>query len=218
MVLLKEMDSRKPVGRIYVDQALRNEYQLLQSRLPDAYAYTASAGTITAGSASFTLPSASSAEYAGDIRIQLQSDNSFLTKLHQDEMQRFRDGSSTTSTGRPRFFSPYEEDDQQVACWVYPVATSTETYNLFRSIVAADFSTTDIAGATLMLSREGQLALIYETATAIASAMTKEDLAQRRLNPSIVADWHQKAELALYQEGDRRASIEGVGRTMRFES
>ena len=60
---LHMLDERTGPSRVYVDQEIRDQYLAMQARLPDAYSYTAAAGSITAGSATFTLPSTSSAEY-----------------------------------------------------------------------------------------------------------------------------------------------------------
>lgn len=216
---LHEMDARKPIGVIYLDQQIRNAYLSMMAKLPAPYSYTASAGTIAVGALSFTLPTTSSAEYAGDFRIQLTSDSQFLMKLSQEEIQRLRNGGS--SSGRPRFFAPYEASDQSVICWVYPSPTSTETYNLFRTLVAADFSSTDISATTLAIGRNAQIALVNK----ISAAIARTPWFLRGLDPDIraavretAAGWDAEGDRLIYLETDRLHGIESVGRTQRFQA
>jgi hypothetical protein len=210
------LDERTGPSRVYVDQEIRDQYLAMQARLPDAYSYTAAAGSITAGSATFTLPSTSSAEYGGDIRIQLVSDNSFLTYRTQDEIQGLRSRIGTAPAGRPTDFAPYEDSTQALICWVYPVASQTETYNLFRTLAAVDFSATDIAGTTLALSREAQEALIFKSAAAIGMAMDDATLATLKINPRVLPQWDKAGEVQIYIEGARRNTLEATGRIMRL--
>lgn len=216
---LDEMDSRRPIGVIRLHQELRDQYIAMMSRLPAHYSYTASAGTITAGQPTFTLPTTSSAEYAGDIRIQLTSTNTFLVKLSQEEMQRLRN--SSTGTGRPAYFAPYESSAQSVICWVQPMAAADEAYNLFRSLVAADFSTTDIDATTLAVGRDGQTALVLRT----SAALVKRPMFLKELDPDLRAsakelanEWRAEAERLEYLEYDRLSNIEAVGRIQRFQT
>lgn len=218
-VNLDEMSGRKSVGVIRLDQEIRNQYRLMMSKLPPAWSYTAAAGTITAGSASFTLPTASSAEYAGAFQVQLVSDLSFLTKISQEEMRRLRAGNSGRS--RPRCFAPYEDSTQGVVCWVHPLAASDESYNLFRSLVASDTSATDIAAATLAAGRDAQDALVAKVSAAIAMSpgyLKNIDPDLRVAVREQAQKWDADGEGAIYREAGRLHRIEGVGRIMRLVS
>lgn len=214
-VALREMDARKPIGLVEVDQAIRKCYLLLQFRLPAARSYTASAFTISSAAETFTLPTTSSAEYAGDVRIQLASDGSFLTKLTIEEIDAYRDGQSSTAVGVPRYFALYEEDDGEVQGRCYPRANQAYVCNLFRSLVAADFDLTALDSTNIRLSRPAATALVLKSACYLVAGMTAEDLATRRLDRGIVSLWNDEAERAIYQEAMRRHAIGATGRYKR---
>lgn len=217
--MLQDFDSTIAVDPIQADQAIRNQYRAMEARLPAAWSYTASAGTITAGSATFTLPTTSSAEYAGALMIQLVSDGTFLEKLTQQEMMQLRRGG--TSSGRPNSYSPYEDSTQSVICWVHPVPTATETYNLFRSLIAADTSSTDVASTTLPIGRIAQDALVHKTASVLMKHpgyLKKVDPELRQIALGQARDWDGEAERLIYQEASRRMDIETAGRIQRFQA
>lgn len=216
---LDELDARHPIGVVYLDQQIRNHYTAMQARLPAAWSYTASAGTITASTATFTLPTTSSAEYAGAIRIQLASTLAFLDKVSQEEIQRLRGRGQ--ATGRPTCFAPYEDSSQSVICWVYPMARENETYNLFRSLVAADTSSTDVAATTLAIGRIAQDALVFKVSAAIGMSprfLGKIDADLRASAMKQAQGWELEGERLIYQEADRRHSLEDAGHIQRFVS
>lgn len=213
---LRALDPNGPLDSVYIDGEIRDAYMQLQAKLPAAYSYTAAAGTITAGATTFTLPTTSTAEYAGDVRVQLVSTGAFLVEVTQDEMQMFRNNVTSTTSGRPQYFAPYEDSSQQVICWVYPSPTSAESYNLFRSLVPSDFTSTDTGGTTLALGRFAQEALILKACSNIVAAMIPEDVAKLKLDKNVAELWARQAEEMAYQESARRSDIEAAGHVQRF--
>lgn len=215
---LHSLDGRNGLDLVYVDQELRDQYIALQARVPGSYAYSASAGTITAGAVSFTLPTTSSREYEGDFRIQLTSDNRFLEKVTQEEMQRLRHGTSSSQQSRSSYFSPYQDSSQQVTCWCFPINAATETYNLFYTPSASDIDTTGIEATTLVLNRVAQDALVFKTAAAILAAMDPDEAKSRRLNPAAAALWMKQGNDMTYKAAVIQSDIESGGRVMRLRS
>lgn len=221
MSRLNAMDGKTPIrgGVVYVDQHIRDQAIALDSRLPSYETYTSNAGTITAGSESFDLPTTSSAQYGGNLRIRLRSNNTFLNKVTADEMQSFKDGASTSAGySKSRFYCPVEGVGQTVTVWVWPINASNEAYDLWRSVVIADTTSTDIAAWTLPFGNEGQLALELYTAGAILQAMSQADAEVRGLDKSVAGVWILEASRQEYEEAARRHRIESVGRYQRYVS
>jgi hypothetical protein len=219
---LNALDGRKAVGRAYLDQVIRDEYLGLQARLPAIETYTANAGTISAGSESFTLPTASGAEYSGNFKIRLRSTNIYLTKLTGDEMALFKNSAqSGAGFSRSQFYQPIEGTDQSVVCWVWPLNAAAEPYDLWVSTVAADTTATDIAAWTLALGRYGQEALVAKVAAAVALSPAYLSLIDADLRSAVgaqAAKWDAEGARTEYQEAARRHRIESVGRIQRLVS
>lgn len=217
---LQELDGRNAIGIAYGHQILRDKYIEMQAKLPLQYSYTANAGTISAASDTLTLPTSSSAEYGPDIRIQLVNTGMWLTKVSQDEMTAMRDGQSASDPGGdPTSFAPYETSSQSIICWLFPRNRTAQNYNLFRQLLAADFSTTDIAGTTLALSTWAADALVHKTAAALALApklMQGIDRDTQRLYRETARLWNEEGEVLIYREAKRRHDIESIGRHQRF--
>jgi len=219
-VKLNEMDARR-VARdvVEIDGAISDAYILLGSRIPAPRLYTPNAFTIAANANTFRLP-ASGAEYAGDVRIQLVSDQRFIVKMTREEIESLRDGDiATVGIDRPRFFSLYEESDQDVQgdCW--PRSKDAELCNLFAALVVSDLrDATDMDAANITFSRYGSTALVFYAAASLVAGMTADDLALRRLNPNIAALWLKDADRLLYAEEVRRHAAEDSGRTQRWVS
>lgn len=218
LVEIRQADNlRNSFGVVEVDQTIRNVYLSIQSRLPAAHAYVDSAGTIVAAADTFTLPtSTSTIEYAGDVRIRLQSNRRFLKQLRVEELDALREGTSTSAVSIPYAFSMYEEDDQEVQCRCYPRSQATETYDLYRSLVAADFDLTALDSTSIKFSRYAGTVLVLKSAARLVKKMTPKQLEVRDLNPEIAADWDADAERMLYQEGMRRNRISSAGRMQRW--
>jgi hypothetical protein len=214
--LLNNLDAKRPIDLVRVDQNIRNAYITLQARMPAAETETASAGTITAGSDTFSLPTTSSAEYAGLVWIRLRSNGEFLTHVTVEEMNALRAGNASIVTGTPRYFALWEDSTQTVQGRCESAPASTETYDLFKTAVASDFDATALDSTTIALSRYGIQALIYQAAAEIAASLTEEDLALRRLNPAVIKVWFQQAEIMLNKECQRRNDLESVGRVQRW--
>ncbi len=216
---INALDGRN-VDIIRVHQQIRNQYLAMQGRLPSYEVYTASAGTITAGAESFTLPTTSGAEYMGNIRIRLRSMNQDLEKVTATEMDMYRNGRSTTDGfSRSRCFQPVETTDQSVICWVHPINAATETYDLWRGVAPTDLpAATDIAAWTLFLGDVAQTALVFKVSAALLKAMREPDADLRKLNRETAKDWDSEGERLIYQESARRYDIESVGRTQRLVS
>jgi len=208
---------RSALNAVEIDQGLRNAYLALQSRLPPAHVYTASAFTIAAGADTFTLPTAASAEYAGEVRIQIQSDGSFLCPLSAAQLDAVRAGIvGTDGQGRPTHFTLWEDNSQVVQGRCYPRSKDLETCNLWRGLVAADFTTTALDSTTIELGRYGIEALIYAASAELVAKMPDDELALRKLNSGVVGFWLKQMETTLYRETCRRHELESAGTAWRY--
>ena len=216
-IRIKERDTRTNVFSVpEIDSAMADAYLALQARLPAARLYTSGAGTIAANADTFTLPTASSAQYQGDVSIQLDSDKSFLRKVTREEIDAMREGAATSYVVRPRYWAPWEEDGQEVVARCYPRAEAAETYHLFAAMVADDLRVAAMDAASVELSRYGETAFIYTVAAELVAAMRDEDLAAKRLDKGVVQVWQRIAEVALYQEEARLHDMADVGRQQRW--
>jgi hypothetical protein len=213
--MLNERDMRdSSMGVIRMDQFIRNAYMAIQAQLPLQESVTASAGTIS--SDTFTLPTASNAEYSGLVWIRLRSTGDFLTQLTTEEMTALRTGNATIPTARPQYFALYEGSDQVVNGICESIPSAAETYDLHRTMVAGDFDTTAMDSTSIALGRYGVLALVSQSAAMIAASLTAEDMAKRRLNPSIIPVWFEEARVMTHKEAVRRNDLESVGREQRW--
>lgn len=215
-VELHEADDRIPSSVVRLDQGIRNAYIALQAKLPSARIYTASAGTISSGSETFSLPVASNEEYDSEISIQLAIDGTFLTRLTVEEINQYRDRTPSNFQSRPRFFATWEDNTQTVQGFCYPRADAAYTYNLFKKLTAADFDLTALDSSTIALSRIGQDALVYKAAALMIAKMTDADREARGIGQNAAAVLDREAGALIYKEAARRHSISGVGRTMRM--
>lgn len=232
-IRLRETDARFPSFVVpEVDHAICDAYLFLQARLPAAELHSASAGTISAGTDLFTLPATvtqwtgndGGAEYAGQVRIRLTSTGQFLIRATQDELQAFRDGNASTVLSVPRYFTLWEEKDQDVQGRCYPGALAAETYDLFVSLDADDLrdfvgtGSDDLDDVEVQFSRLGTQALVRWVAADLLERMTDEDLKLRRLSRSAGDSWRKEAETLIYHEASRRHHLYSSGRTQQWVS
>ncbi len=217
MVAIRQSTTRKATfSPVEVDQAMRRAYFALQSKLPPVHAYTAAAGSIAAGANTFVLPTTSSAEYRGAVRLQLVSNNRFLQKLNNEEMDAYWNVQSSAATGRPFWFALYEEDDQEIQGRCHPRSKDTESYNLWRALVPADFDLTAIGSTNIRLNRFAGSALVLKTAAALVDMMDADALKLRRINPAITRRWDADAEDEIYRAAMDMHGLMGTGRTHRM--
>jgi len=213
--LINEMDAKKSaISLPRLDTIMRGAYMTLQAELPPIESVTTSAGTIS--SDSFTLPTTSSAQYSGLVWIRLQSTGAFLTEVSREEMNAMRALHPTAPSSIPLYFAMYEGSDQTVNCRCESSTPTPLTYDLHTTKVAADFDLTSLDTTTLALSRYGIQSLIYQTAAEVAATFTDEDLALRRLNPSVVPFWFKQADRMQHLEKVRLNQLHSQGRAERW--
>jgi len=216
-VKIRQSDSRKfSIGPIEVDQAIRDAYLLMASRLPAAHVVATSALTIASGADTFSLAVASSEEYEGDVRIQKQTDRRFLDRLTVEEIDAYRSGQTSSYTGIPERFALWEDTATVVQGRVHPRANAAYVCDIYRSVVAADFDLTAVDATSIAFSRYGINALIIQAASDLVASMTDEMLKERGLSGGIAGVWAKQAEVALYREQSRRNSLASTGRTHRM--
>lgn len=216
-IKVRDSDNRNPsFSIIEVDQAIRDAYIALQSQLPPASVYSASAFTIAGGGDTFALPtSTGTIEYHGKTRIRLRSNGQFLRERTVEEIDAMRNGQTTTGTGVPTDFALWEENDQEVQGRCYPGAKSAEVCDLFYTLVADDFDLTAIDSSNIRFSRYGIDALVYRASAELVMTLTEEDLKLRKLNANAANFWLKESERILYREAMRQHRIGAVGRTQR---
>ena len=231
---IKDVDSRHPVFDIpQLDMAIADVYLVMGGMMPAPHLYTASAFTISAGGDTFTLPTAAPtgwtgnsgrAEYGGDIRIQLVSTGQFLERRTREEVDSYRNGLITTTTGKPDLFALWVESDQDVQGICYPGAKDAEPCNLFRSMSYDDLrdyvgsGSDDLDDVSVQFSRVGSVALGMMAASTLIAGMNDEDLKKCRLNPRLAQTLEKQAWSALYSDIANRNDIEAAGRIMRWVS
>ena len=213
--LINEMDFRKAsTSLIRLDTIMRGAYIWLQAELPPTESVTASAGTIS--SDTFTLPTTSSAQYAGLVWIRIRSTGAFLTEVTREEMVAMRALHPTVPISNPLYFAMYEDSTQTVNCQCESIPPSPLTYDLHKTLVAADFDLTALDSTMLALSRYGIQSLIYQTAAEVAAMFNDEDLQLRRLNPSVIPHWFQQADRMRHLEAVRLNNLHSQGREQRW--
>lgn len=202
------------------DNAICEAYLALSAWLPAPTSVTESAGTIAANADTFTLPTSGDEEYAGELRLRLRSDGSFLTRRTVEEIDRLRSGdTATVGTSRPTDFCVWEESDQDVQCRCWPRSRELETYDLHRTLLASDLrDAAAMDAASVAFSRFGVVSLVLHAAALMVQGMTDDDLALRRLSRGVAKDWVRDASTVLYKERERRHNLESVGRTLRLVS
>jgi hypothetical protein len=192
---------------VEVDQELCSEYLAIQSMLPAAKIYTASAFTISAGTDTFQLPATvtqwtgndGGAEYRGAIRIQLVSNGGFLDQVSLNDINRYRNFQPVIANGIPYIFALYEDTDQDIQGICYPPTRVSEACNLFRDLEADDLRDFVGSGAQAMddvevqMSRVEALALELRASAGLVAKMSSADLDARRLNPNAVSLWINEA-------------------------
>ena len=219
---LNELDNRAvSTGLIAIDNAIADTLQVQASSLPAPSLYAASAFTISAGAQTFALPttigSVATVEYAGDFRLQLNSDKTFLYKSTREEIESLRNGDASTNGSRPVRFSLYEDSATVVQgdCW--PRAKDAEAVNLFADLDHNDIrDAASMDAAEIQFSRYGVTSLVLLSAAVLVRGMTDADLALRRLERAVAATWEKQAAKLIYEEEVRRNEAESTGRTHRF--
>jgi hypothetical protein len=206
---------------VEVDQELCSEYLAIQSMLPAAKLYTASAFTISAGSETFTLPTTvtqwtgndGGAEYRSGIRIQLVSTGGFLNQVSLNDLNTYRNFQPTVSGGIPYIFALYEESDQDVQGICHPLAKDAQACNLFRNLEADDLRDFVGSGAQFMddvevqMSRVEALALELRASAGLVAKMSSADLDARRLNPNAVNLWINESAGLIHGSAGTRHNI-----------
>lgn len=219
-VEIRDDDNRKDsFGVVEIDNTICNAYLAMHARMGEPSLYTASGVTIAAGANTFSLPTTTTAEYAGDIALQLLSVGTFLTKCSVEEIQAWQDGQPTPLLSIPTKFALYEDSSIIVQGIVYPGAKVAEPCNLYRALVVVDpRDAADMDAVNIVAGRYAQTALIYRAAAMLAMKMSARQLETRDLNPQIAAAWMKDSDQALYLDTARRHDLEGVGRTQRWVS
>lgn len=227
---IRDLDGpRHTYNVLEVDQALASQYIRLQSSLPPAVLYTASAFTISANASSFTLPTTVSqytgnmgqAEYAGDVRIQLVSTGTYLQKLSQDQMDAFYNGSPNVPMSKPIAFDLRETKAQVVTGRTWPGASAAEACNLWVTMQASDVrdfigtATDDMDDVQVLLTVVATEALERFAAADLLGRMSEEDLKLRRFDARSAARsillWETEAAQLAYKERERRCNTESTG-------
>jgi len=221
---LNELDNRAvSTGLIAIDNAIANTLQVQAARLPAPRLYAASAFNISAGAQTFALPttigSVATVEYAGDVRLQLNSDKTFMLKSTREEIEAFRNGDTSTGGSKPTRFSLHEDSSTVVQGECWPRSKDLEAINLYASLDHNDLrDAADMDAATVQFSRYGAISLVLLTAAALVRGMTDADLVLRRLERGVATTWEKMAAMLLYQEEARRHAAEDSGRTQRWVS
>lgn len=221
---LKDTDMRRPLmSVIEYDQALADAYTNVQSRLPAAHIYTGSAFTIAINSETFTLPTASNAQYRGDVRLQLVSNGHFLYKKTVEELNAYQQGeygpALLIGVTHPWVYALWEGVSQVVngICW--PRTLQAEAVNMYYTLSAQDLrNAADMDAAVVDLSEQGITGLTYFAAAMLAAGMPPEDLVARRLSKDVAAVWMSESDRVLKREEARHSDIESVGRIQRWVS
>ncbi|MGQ0721021.1 MAG: hypothetical protein ACT4PE_05535 [Candidatus Eiseniibacteriota bacterium] len=216
---LRDTDFRRPEwDTAALDNAIAEAYMALAAWLPAPTAVVESAGTIAANADTFTLPTAAGEEYAGEVRIRLRSDGSFLIQRTVEEIDMLRAGeTSTVGTTRPTHFCMWEELDQDVICRCWPRSRDAEAYDIHRTLALADLregASLDIE--TVRFSRFGVSSLVLHAAASLVTGATDEALSRLGLSRGAARTWQQQSDILLYKERERRHNVESVGRVMRL--
>ena len=199
--LLRRRDAKVDscLSVIEIQEQIAHEYIALRSELPAARVYATSYLTLTNADGTFTLPTTSAAQYAGEIRIQLQSDARFLKKERVETLDSYRQGQVVVAQGRPMHFCLWREKDQTVKGRVWPAPSQPEPCNVFYSLDAEDLRVTDYGTVTVNLSRIGETALALRTAATLAASLPAEELKARKLNPAVAGQWLKTASRLAYK-------------------
>lgn len=221
---LRDTDTHRPAFDVVeYDQALADAYTNVQSRLPAAHIYTGSAFTIAINSETFTLPTASNAQYRGDVRLQLVSNGIFLYKKTVEEMNAYQNGefgaALLVGVDHPYIYALWEGANQVVNGLCWPRTLQAETVNMYYTLSAADLrNAADMDAAVIDLSEEGVTGLSLFAAAMLAAGMPPEDLQARRLSKDVAATWFRESDRVLKREEARHSDIESVGRIIRWVS
>ena len=207
-----------------IDQMVREKYLARYAMLPPVHVSTASAFTISAGGDTFTVTlTGTTYADAGDIRIRLRSDGSFLEKKSVEQIDALRSGHATVSLGVPDAFCVWEDKAGVLngRCW--PGAKDAQVCDLYRDEDADVLtSATDLDAVAVILNDAGQTALAALVAADIIEQLTDEELIVRKINPAkadkVAASMRAEAEAVFYQEACRRHDVESVGRIERWVS
>lgn len=221
---IRDSDARRDsFGTVETDQAICDAYLSCQSRLPAPELYTPNALTIAAGGDTFALPANvagyATAEYAGEIRLQLVSTGNFLIKCRVEEIDALRNfvPTATVFCSIPYRFATYEDASQVIRGRCYPGAKASEVCNLFASMAADDMrDAADLDTVNVLFSRYAAQALAILASADLVDRMSAKEIALRDLNPNVAKAWRAEGETLLYAEECRRLDLEGTGRIERW--
>jgi len=212
---MNEADNRRASsGVIAIDQKICDKFTEIVAIIPPTHLYEVSGLTISAET--FTLPTTSSREYAGDVRIRLRSTGTWLEHVTVEQLDAIRAGNVATS-GVPSVFALWEEPDLEVQGRVWVPPRTAEVCDLYRAVIPASLRAFDLDSVSVDLSEFAETALVNMVAADLVAKMNDEDLALRRLNgPQFVASARETARVLLLKEGARRHNLERAGRVQRW--
>ncbi len=224
-------DGPGAIGALTVDSAIAESFVALSAWLPAPLLYIANALTIAAGSETFSLPvtvagtgyTAGNTEYRGEVKLQRTSDNLYMVKITNEQMDAKRSGYTVTPLARPEVFALYEDASQVVQGRCWPAPKVAEACNMWATLNPEDLinyvgasNDKGLDDVTVPLSRAAEVALVAYTAGELLSRMPDDVADGRGLNKSKASDWNREAFDLLYQDEARRHSIRQTGRYQRW--
>lgn len=191
--------------------------QEVASELPLGEAWSLSDFTVSAGSASGTLSTASSAQYQNILELRRNSDGYLLQKLTREELDhQFWHAQVAATAGRadPICYAMYEDSDQTVTVKFQAPAKANTAIDVLRSIVPIDLTT---AGTeTVSLARWAMHATAHLAAAMALEKMSDFEVRELRLNRGAAQAMRTSAMRGIRNEEARRNQLDAVGRQMRW--
>jgi hypothetical protein len=226
---LRDTDSKmQSFDSAEIDQKIRDVYLVKGAGLPAAHKATSSALTILAGANTFTVPitkttGSTTFSDASEVTLQLVSTGHFLQPVSREMLDAMRDSQQATVSGRPEFFTVYEDLDGVLRGICYPAAKGDEACNLFQSIgTQVPFSATNLDAAAIILTDPAQVALACLVAAELLPMIPDDELQRRRVNPrgvpTMLQAWRSEASRVFYREAIRRNGVQDVGLVERWVS
>ncbi len=217
--MIHEDDAQRPViGLIEADQCVRDTYNLEMARMPGVALETLSGLTLTAGSDRFTLSTAS--VYRGEIRIRLQVNGLFLSRISRDELDGLRRGTLAVNQGRPQFWCAWEESDLEIQGRTWPGSDQAYVCDIFTRTLPADPGVAaDLDALVLVgLSAAGESALVHLIAADLGGRIPQQEMQARGLTEKKLAAWLKAGRVGLYAEEMRQAAVGSINYVQRRQS